>query len=408
MAYLAGCITIFLFFGFFVFLNGIPSIHTSASLAFGPQGPSTPTTLVDISDATRWETPELLSSAAPNTFGFVGQIGAQGKFTGLRVVGLTQEASASQPGATGPEGPQGPIGEAGLDGEQGEAGPAGARGSRSDPGATGLSGLDGLPGLDGLSGLDGASGLQGISGLDGVSGSGGPQGAAGSQGVQGLIGLTGITGPQGPIGLKGATGSPGLQGIAGVAGSIGPTGAAGGRGAIGPAGPAGGSGSQGAAGPLGPTGPQGAAGSSVVGPTGPAGPAAGRCSFSSKLQDSSQGIAQLTGVYIRNGNLVFFEVSGTFSAASTFDRGPYKFELPFRTTAEYVFRNAFLKDDAKPPVRYPVSIYADANATQATLYFYRAPSDILVTANEPFNLSIESSFHISGTYETDKGTTCLN
>jgi hypothetical protein len=106
-----------------------------------------------------------------------------------------------------------------------------------------------------------------------------------------------------------------------------------------------------------------------------------------------------TAFYVRNGDLVFFQIKVALDSVEDFGTGAYQLLLPFIPTSNFVFRDAYILDvGSSDNKRKAVSAYAAPEDQWADLYYSNRSVDNLVQKNQPVNLSQEDFIYISGTY----------
>lgn len=182
----------------------------------------------------------------------------------------------------------------------------------------------------------------------------------------------------------------------------------------GPTGPAGATGPTGAAGPTGSSGPTGAAG--ATGPTGPPGPvgadllASPETPFTveggtSGTQPTFTGSPLFSGSYIRNGDLVHFQIQVDMDNITGFGTGQYYVELPFTSKYGYKFRGGCLHDISTGK-DYEIGGHVAAGSSTLQLGTTDTQSgavfDTPFTSTVPVTLSTADDFHIAGTYITNE------
>jgi hypothetical protein len=214
----------------------------------------------------------------------------------------------------------------------------------------------------------------------------GPQGntgAPGAIGAAGSSGSTGAAGPQGVIGPEGLAGASGEQGDEGAEGAKGDEGAEGAKG------------DEGAEGAKGDKGDDGAKGAN--------GTAGSVQTYVSNFQGSglvlTAGSNPTTAFYVRNGDLVFFQIKVALDSVEDFGKGAYQLLLPFIPASNFVFRDAYIFDvGSSSNERNAISAYAVLGDQWADLYYSNNSADNLVMQNQPAKLSQEDFIYISGTY----------
>jgi hypothetical protein len=163
-------------------------------------------------------------------------------------------------------------------------------------------------------------------------------------------------------------------------------------------------GADGIPGPTGPTGPRGLKGD--PGDTGPQGESGVSIvtAFTvqggvvSGTQPTFNGAPLFTGSYVRIGDLVHFQIQVDFDNITSFGNGQYYVNLPFPARYDYQVREGNV-DDFSTSRKYSVGGHVVAESNQLSLNFTDSQGrDTAFTYNTPFVLSVEDSFHISGTY----------
>jgi hypothetical protein len=101
--------------------------------------------------------------------------------------------------------------------------------------------------------------------------------------------------------------------------------------------------------------------------------------------------------YVRDGDLVFFQITVNLNSVTAFGNGNYQLLLPFKPATNFVFRDGYIFDSSKNTLN-PVSAYAGQTTQWAELYYSTSSLDSLVTENQPVRLDTESFIYISGTY----------
>ena len=206
-----------------------------------------------------------------------------------------------------------------------------------------------------------------------------------SQQVEIICPDTASPGVDGADGEQGIAGQPGVDGADGEQGETGPQGEPGPCGPIGP---------QGEQGPAGEAGPQGE--------TGSPGPAASEESYALlggtllNPQPTFDGLPLFQGSFIRNGDLVYLQVTVDFDNITDFGTGQYFVSLPFPSKYDATIRSGHIQDVSKSR-NYPIVGFITAGSDRMTLWFTNS-LDEPFTASSPANLAVEDSFHIAGSY----------
>lgn len=122
----------------------------------------------------------------------------------------------------------------------------------------------------------------------------------------------------------------------------------------------------------------------------------------SGTQPTFDGDPLFEGRYVKNGDLVFFNVDIDFDNLTSFGTGQYYVSLPTNTKYEITIRNGSLHDFSTNNRSFHIT--GEAEAGSNLLYLYTTDTqgqrlyDFPFEDGEPFALAQEDHFHISGTY----------
>lgn len=118
-------------------------------------------------------------------------------------------------------------------------------------------------------------------------------------------------------------------------------------------------------------------------------------------QPTFTGSPLFTGSYVRNGDLVNFQIQVDMDNITSFGTGQYYVELPFEAKYGYKFREGCLHDISTGR-DYEVGghVFAGSSTLQLTSMDTQSGKvfDIAFTSTNPITLSTADNFHISGTY----------
>lgn len=154
----------------------------------------------------------------------------------------------------------------------------------------------------------------------------------------------------------------------------------------------------------GPTGPKGDKGDTGnTGPKGDAGTAAVETTFvvnggTTGNQPQFNGDPLFSGSYVKNGNLVSFQIQVDMDNITNFGSGNYYLDLPFPSKYGYQFRNGCLHDFSSTR-QYAIGGHVFAGSSRMYL-FYTASNgqDDEFTQSSPIGLNAADNFHIAGDY----------
>lgn len=109
----------------------------------------------------------------------------------------------------------------------------------------------------------------------------------------------------------------------------------------------------------------------------------------------------ITGMYLKHGDLVHFEIQVDFSNITDFGTGQYYLTLPLPAKVPYLFRNGCLHDDSQNR-QYHISGHVAAGDTQVWLFTTDRQGNRIFddpfTNNSPVSLSAADNFHVAGSY----------
>jgi hypothetical protein len=115
-------------------------------------------------------------------------------------------------------------------------------------------------------------------------------------------------------------------------------------------------------------------------------------------QPTFNGAPLFSGMYVKFGDLVHFEIQADFDNITNFGTGQYYMTLPFPARVPYDVRQGCLHDISGGD-QYTISGHVNANSTQLMLFSTASNGrDVPFESNVPVNLDIADNFHISGSY----------
>lgn len=158
-------------------------------------------------------------------------------------------------------------------------------------------------------------------------------------------------------------------------------------------------GAKGDQGDQGPIGPQG-----EIGPVGPAGPAAEPALYVPTW--SGDGLvytgAPAFGSYIKNGTMVFVQISVDMTNVTNFGSGQYSITLPFTSRWHTDVYGGSIHDTSGND-HYSIKGHLNSNSDVATLWYVSGSSkDEPFIHNAPINLTASDLFHMSFVYESEE------
>jgi len=122
-------------------------------------------------------------------------------------------------------------------------------------------------------------------------------------------------------------------------------------------------------------------------------------------QPTFDGDPLFDGRYVQSGDLVFFNVDINFDNITSFGTGQYYVSLPTNTKHELTIRNGSLHDSSNNNRSYHITGEAGAGTNLLFLYTTDIQGnrlyDFPFEDGEPFNLTTQDHFHISGSYITE-------
>lgn len=118
-------------------------------------------------------------------------------------------------------------------------------------------------------------------------------------------------------------------------------------------------------------------------------------------QPTFTGDPLFTGQYVRNGDLVHFEVQVDFDNITSFGTGQYYITLPFPTRRAIMFRNGCLHDN-DTGIEYHISGHVNDSSSDVWLFTTDRQGnriyDFPFSSIEPVTLTTADNFHIAGDY----------
>jgi hypothetical protein len=119
-------------------------------------------------------------------------------------------------------------------------------------------------------------------------------------------------------------------------------------------------------------------------------------------QPTFNGLPLFSGSYIKNGQLVHFQIQVDMDNITSFGTGQYYVDLPFPAKYNYLFRNACLHDISMPR-QYGLSGHVGAGQSRMLLFYTdTSGQDYSFDHNSPALLTASDNFHISGDYIADE------
>lgn len=116
------------------------------------------------------------------------------------------------------------------------------------------------------------------------------------------------------------------------------------------------------------------------------------------------GAPLFTGSYVKNGDLVHFQIQVDMDNITSFGTGQYYVDLPFPSKYGYKLREGCLHDISTGK-DYAVGGHVFAGASRLFLSSTDTQSgtvfDIAFTSTTPVTLTTADNFHIAGTYITE-------
>lgn len=124
-------------------------------------------------------------------------------------------------------------------------------------------------------------------------------------------------------------------------------------------------------------------------------------------QPTFTGDPLFTGQYVRNGDLVHFEVQVDFDNITSFGTGQYFVTLPFPTAQPIMFRDGCLHD-VNTGREYHISGHVAAGSSDVWLFTTDRQGnriyDFPFEQGEPITLTTVDNFHIAGDYIAEPAT----
>lgn len=158
-------------------------------------------------------------------------------------------------------------------------------------------------------------------------------------------------------------------------------------------------GAEGQQGDQGPAGPQG-----PIGPVGPAGPAAEPELYVPIWSGTGLSYtgAPAFGSYIKNGTMVFVQISVDMTNVSDFGTGQYSITLPFTSRWHTdVFGGSI--HDTSVGAHYSIKGHLSVGSNVATIWYVSGSAkDEPFIHNAPVNLTTQDLFHMSFVYESEE------
>jgi hypothetical protein len=118
-------------------------------------------------------------------------------------------------------------------------------------------------------------------------------------------------------------------------------------------------------------------------------------------QPTFDGDPLIVGHYVRLGNAVHFNITVDFDNITSFGTGEYYLTLPFPARFECAFREGQLHDDSSGASYHMTGeVHADSDVLQlfSSDKVASGVQDAEFTSSSPITLTVDDSFHISGTY----------
>jgi hypothetical protein len=123
-------------------------------------------------------------------------------------------------------------------------------------------------------------------------------------------------------------------------------------------------------------------------------------------QPTFSGSPLFEGRYVRNGDMVLFDVQVDMDNITGFGTGQFYVSLPFPSKYPVDFRNGCLHD-ASTGYQYHISGHVAAQSNELMLFTTDTQGNNLrdyeFTSSEPITLATADNFHISGTYILEEG-----